>query len=97
MTSATLRSLESYSRFTELTGLNERDDDRFVSLDASFDHVRQGRLVIPKMSIEPTLQNEILHLAEMAAYFKQQLQSGKHRGILFLFSSQRAMEGFTSY
>ncbi|WGM02781.1 ATP-dependent DNA helicase DinG [Arsenophonus nasoniae] len=94
VTSATLRSLESYSRFTELTGLNERDDDRFVSLDASFDHVRQGRLVIPKMSIEPTLQNEILHLAEMAAYFKQQLQSGKHRGILFLFSSQRAMEGF---
>lgn len=30
----------------------------------------------------------------MADYFKQQLQSGKHRGILFLFSSQRAMEGF---
>lgn len=94
VTSATLRSLDSYARFTELTGLNEREDDRFVSLEASFDHVKQGQLVIPKMSIEPTWQNEILHLAEMADYFKQQLQSGKHRGILFLFSSQRAMEGF---
>lgn len=46
------------------------------------------------MSIEPIWQNEILHLAEMADYFKQQLQSGKHRGILFLFSNQRAMESF---
>lgn len=94
VTSATLRSLDSYARFTELTGLNEREDDRFVSLEASFDHVKQGELVIPKMSIEPTLQNGILHLAEIADYFKQQLQSSKHRGILFLFSSQRAMEGF---
>lgn len=63
VTSATLRSLDSYARFTELTGLNEREDDRFVSLEASFDHVKQGQLVIPKMSIEPTWQNEILHLA----------------------------------
>lgn len=94
VTSATLRSLDSYSRFTELTRLNQADDDRFISLDASFDHVKQGRLVIPKMSFEPTLQNETLHIAEMAAYFKQQLQFGKHRGILFLFSSQRAMAGF---
>lgn len=27
---------------------------------------------------------------------KQQLQAGKHRGILFLFSRQREMDGFLS-
>ena len=57
VTSATLRSLDSYARLTELTGLNDYENDRFVTLTASFEHVKQGRLVIPKMSIEPMIQN----------------------------------------
>ena len=68
LTSATLRSLDSYARLTELTGLNDYENDCFVTLTTSFEHVKQGRLVILKMSIEPMIQNEMLHLAEMADY-----------------------------
>lgn len=34
VTSATLRSLNSYSRLQELTGLSEHSDDRFITLDS---------------------------------------------------------------
>lgn len=44
VTSATLRSLDSYARLTELTGLNDYENDHFVTLNASFEHVKQGRL-----------------------------------------------------
>ncbi|MEQ1969775.1 ATP-dependent DNA helicase DinG [Xenorhabdus nematophila] len=97
VTSATLRSLNSFSRIQELTGLNENDGDRFVTLSSPFEHVRQGRLIIPQMTQEPTIQNEMQHLEEMARYFRSQVIAGKHRGMLILFSSQRAMEGFLTF
>ncbi|WP_277850418.1 ATP-dependent DNA helicase DinG [Moellerella wisconsensis] len=97
VTSATLRSLNSYSRLQELTGLSEHSDDRFITLDSPFEHVNQGKLVIPKMINEPTIHNEAEHLKEMAAYFRSSLAQGEHRGILMLFSSQRAMEGFLTH
>ena len=95
ITSATLRSLNSFSRLQELTGLST--DDRFVALDSPFDHASQGKLVIPKMVNEPTIHNEAAHLEEMARYFRASLKQGEHRGILMLFSSQRAMEGFLTH
>ncbi|PHM74687.1 ATP-dependent DNA helicase DinG [Xenorhabdus kozodoii] len=97
VTSATLRSLNSFSRIQELTGLHEDHDDRFISLSSPFEHVRQGRLVIPQMTQEPTIQKEMLHLEEMSRYFRSQVMEGKHRGMLVLFSSQRAMEGFLTF
>ncbi|MDX7988286.1 ATP-dependent DNA helicase DinG [Xenorhabdus sp. 12] len=97
VTSATLRSLNSFSRIQELTGLHENYDDRFVALSSPFEHVRQGRLIIPCMAQEPTIQNEMQHLEEMARYFRSQVIEGKHRGMLILFSSQRAMEGFLTF
>ncbi|MDX7997727.1 ATP-dependent DNA helicase DinG [Xenorhabdus sp. Reich] len=97
VTSATLRSLNSFSRIQELTGLHENYDDRFVTLSSPFEHVRQGRLIIPQMIQEPTIQNEMQHLEEMARYFRLQVMEGKHRGMLILFSSQRAMEGFLTF
>ncbi|MCC8466620.1 ATP-dependent DNA helicase DinG [Photorhabdus bodei] len=97
VTSATLRSLNSFSRIQELTGLTEKAGDRFVALSSPFDHVRQGKLVIPKMSWEPTLHNETAHLQEMACYFRAQLLRQQHKGMLVLFSSQRAMDIFLSY
>lgn len=97
VTSATLCSLNSFSRIQELTGLHENYGDRFISLSSPFEHVRQGRLVIPQMTQEPTIQNEMQHLEEMSRYFRSQVMAGKHRGMLVLFSSQRAMEGFLTF
>ncbi|CRL59586.1 ATP-dependent DNA helicase DinG [Proteus penneri] len=94
ITSATLRSLNSYSRIQELTGLSEHFDDRFITLSSPFEHKDQGRLVIPKMRYEPTMIHEREHLKEMARYFRQSMEENNHRGQLVLFSSQRAMEGF---
>ncbi|MBT0350088.1 ATP-dependent DNA helicase DinG [Morganella morganii subsp. morganii] len=97
VTSATLRSLNSFSRLQEMTGLSEKADDRFVALDSPFDHCRQGRLVIPKMHYEPTPADEAAHIGEMARYFRSQLASGEHRGMLVLFNSQRAMDLFLTH
>ncbi|MGG4661782.1 ATP-dependent DNA helicase DinG [Providencia vermicola] len=97
ITSATLRSLNSYSRFMELTGLSEKNDDHFVTLSSPFNHVEQGKIIIPQMEYEPTITTESQHLAEMAAFFREQFTQGKHRGVLVLFSSQRAMEGFLEH
>lgn len=97
ITSATLRSLNSYSRFMELTGLSEKNDDHFVTLSSPFNHVEQGKIIIPQMEYEPTITTESQHLSEMAAFFREQFIQGKHRGVLVLFSSQRAMEGFLEH
>lgn len=94
ITSATLRSLNSYSRIQELTGLSEHFDDRFITLSSPFEHKEQGRLVIPKIRYEPTMSHEREHLKEMARYFRHSMEENNHRGQLVLFSSQRAMEGF---
>lgn len=97
VTSATLRSLNSFSRLQELSGLSERDGDRFLALDSPFNHREQGRLVIPKMRYEPLMANEAQHIAEMARFFRSALQQGEHRGLLMLFASQRAMQLFLTH
>ncbi|MEC5320829.1 ATP-dependent DNA helicase DinG [Brenneria populi subsp. brevivirga] len=94
VTSATLRSLNSFSRLQELSGLTESAGDRFLALSSPFNHREQGRLVIPKMRYEPLMENEARHIAEMARFFRAELRQGKHRGLLMLFASQRAMQLF---
>lgn len=96
LTSATLRSLNSFQRLKELSGLDEEDGDRFITLDSPFNHCQQGKLVIPKMHSEPLLENEVPHIAEMARFFRQSLAEQVHKGILVLFASQRAMQQFLS-
>ncbi len=96
LTSATLRSLNSFARLQELTGLNEQATDKFISLASPFNHPQQGRLVIPQMRYEPDFQNEAKHLAEMAQIFRHSLQLGNHRGVLVLFSSMRALQQFVT-
>ncbi|WP_413734573.1 ATP-dependent DNA helicase DinG [Sodalis sp. RH21] len=97
VTSATLRSLNSFARLQELSGLQERAGDRFVTLGSPFDHRRQGKLVIPQMRNEPVMALEAEHLAEMARFFRAQLAAGAHRGILVLFASHRAMQAFLAH
>lgn len=97
VTSATLRSLNSFQRLQEMSGLTEKVGDRFVALDSPFNHVEQGKLIIPQMRLEPMLANEVGHLAEMAHFFRAQIKEGKHKGILVLFASGRAMKQFLAY
>lgn len=97
VTSATLRSLNSFRRFSEMSGLKESSGDRFVALESPFDHLTQGKLVIPKMQFEPQLAQEAQHIAEMARYFRQQIHEKKHTGSLVLFSSGRAMQLFLTH
>lgn len=96
LTSATLRSLNSYQRLKELSGLDEEEGDRFITLDSPFNHCQQGKLVIPKMHCEPLLENEVPHIAEIARFFRHSLTQQTHKGILVLFASQRAMQQFLS-
>lgn len=96
ITSATLRSLNSFSRLQEMTGLNEKAGDRFVSLDSPFNHIEQGKLVIPQMKNEPMMANEAAHLEEMADFFRAELAKGEHKGQLVLFASNRALQQFVS-
>ncbi|WP_163304679.1 ATP-dependent DNA helicase DinG [Enterobacter ludwigii] len=97
VTSATLRSLNSFSRLQEMSGLKEKAGDRFVALDSPFNHCGQGKLVIPRMKYEPLIDNEEQHIAEMAAYFREQLESEKYPGMLVLFASGRAMQRFLEH
>lgn len=97
LTSATLRSLNSFQRLQEMSGLSEKADDRFVALDSPFNHVEQGKLIIPQMEHEPLLANELVHLAEMAHFFRHQIKLGHHKGLLVLFASNRAMQQFIAY
>lgn len=97
VTSATLRSLNSFSRLQEMSGLREKAGDRFVALDSPFNHVEQGKILIPQMRHAPLMENEAEHLAEMAAYFREQVESKAHSGMLVLFASQRAMQLFLTF
>ncbi len=97
VTSATLRSLNSFSRLQEMSGLKEKAGDRFVALDSPFNHCEQGKIVIPRMRVEPSIDNEEQHIAEMAAFFRKQVESKKHLGMLVLFASGRAMQRFLDY
>lgn len=97
VTSATLRSLNSFSRLQEMSGLKEKAGDRFVTLDSPFNHIEQGRLVIPQMRYEPLMEHEEKHIAEMAAYFREQVEKKEHSGMLVLFASNRAMQLFLTF
>ncbi|EMA4136829.1 ATP-dependent DNA helicase DinG [Cronobacter turicensis] len=97
VTSATLRSLNSFARLQEMSGLRDKAGDRFVTLDSPFNHFEQGTLVIPRLRHEPMMEHEEAHLAEMAAYFRAEYKKGEHKGMLVLFASNRAMQTFLSF
>ncbi|MDF2526128.1 MAG: dinG [Enterobacter mori] len=52
---------------------------------------------IPRMKFEPLIDNEEQHIAEMAAYFREQVESKKYPGMLVLFASGRAMQRFLEH
>ena len=97
LTSATLQSLSSFNRLQELSGLNEKVGDRFVALGSPFNHVEQGKLIIPQMRYEPVMAHEAQHIAEMAHFFRQQVKADQHKGMLVLFASNRAMQLFLTH
>ncbi|WP_336817879.1 ATP-dependent DNA helicase DinG [Cedecea sp. MMO-103] len=97
VTSATLRSLNRFDRLQEMSGLREKAGDRFIHLDSPFNHIEQGKIVIPKMRFEPLMEHEAQHIAEMAAFFRAQLAQGEHKAMLVLFASGRAMQQFLTH
>ena len=97
ITSATLRSLNRFDRLQEMSGLSEKAGDRFIALDSPFNHVEQGKIVIPNMRFEPVMAHEAEHIAEMAAFFRAELTKGEHKAMLVLFASGRAMQLFLSH
>jgi len=97
VTSATLRSLNRFDRLQEMSGLREKAGDRFIHLDSPFNHIEQGKIVIPKMRVEPLMEHEAQHIAEMAAFFRAQLALGEHKAMLVLFASGRAMQQFLTH
>ena len=97
ITSATLRSLNRFDRLQEMSGLAEKAGDRFIALDSPFNHVEQGKIVIPAMRFEPVMAHEAEHIAEMAAFFRAELTKGEHKAMLVLFASARAMQQFLTH
>lgn len=97
VTSATLRSLNRFDRLQEMSGLSEKAGDRFIALDSPFNHVEQGKIVIPQMRFEPVMANENDHIAEMAAFFRAEIVKGEHKAMLVLFASGRAMQQFLTH
>jgi ATP-dependent DNA helicase DinG len=49
------------------------------------------------MKYEPLMEHEEQHIAEMATYFREQLESKAHKGMLVLFASGRAMQLFLTF
>ncbi len=47
VTSATLRSLNSFSRLQEMSGLKEKAGDRFVALDSPLTTANRAKLLFP--------------------------------------------------
>ncbi len=64
-----------------MSGLKEKAGDRFVALD-SLTTTNTGKIVIPRMRVEPSIDNEEQHIAEMAAFFRKQVESKKHLGMV---------------
>lgn len=95
-----LRNLAFAEQFFAFAGdeWSERESGRpFCGAGFPFNHCEQGKIVIPRMRVEPSIDNEEQHIAEMAAFFRKQVESKKHLGMLVLFASGRAMQRFLDY
>lgn len=93
LTSATLRSLNSFRRLSEMSGLNEAAGDRFIALDSPFDHVTQGKLVIPKCSTNHKLARKLCILPKWPVTSASRLKKKAHRqsGIVFQWPGNAAI------
>lgn len=62
VTSATLRSLNSFSRLQEMSGLKEKAGDRFVALDSPLTTVNRAKLLFPgcALSLPSTTKSSTL-------------------------------------
>ncbi|MFC0180571.1 ATP-dependent DNA helicase DinG [Thorsellia kenyensis] len=94
ITSATLRSLNSFHRIEDQTGLNPEAKDQFIALSSPFAHHKQGKIIIPNMKTSPVMEDEEKHLQEMLRFFNYQYEESGHKAFLVLFNSQRAMKRF---
>jgi ATP-dependent DNA helicase DinG len=80
ITSATLRSLNSFARLQEMSGLSEKAGDRFRHPVFAVQPRCAGQDCHPEDALEPVMANEAAHLEEMARFFRTELAKAANTG-----------------
>lgn len=89
LTSATLRSLNSFDMLLSATGLNRFSAVTCIALSSPFNLQEQAKLVIPSMKTDP--KDSIKHTQEITALLPKIINIEEGSGTLVLFSSRKQM------
>ena len=89
LTSATLRSLNSFDLLLRQTGLVWLPDTETLALDSPFDFPKQGELYIPPLSASPKQPAE--HTAAVIEWLPKLVSAAEPVGTLVLFTSRKQM------
>ncbi|MGE8356483.1 MAG: ATP-dependent DNA helicase DinG [Microvirgula sp.] len=90
LTSATLRSLNSFDLLLRQTGLVWLPETSTLALDSPFDFAHQGELYLPPLAVSP--KDAAGHTAEIVKWLPRLVDLSQPNGTLMLFSSRRQME-----
>ncbi len=89
LTSATLRSLNSFDMLLAATGLNHFAAVTCIALASPFNLQEQARLIIPAMQFDP--KDSLKHTQEITGLLPKLIQIEGGHGTLVLFSSKKQM------
>ncbi|MGF6147372.1 Probable ATP-dependent helicase dinG homolog [Kingella potus] len=89
LTSATLRSLGSFSLLLRQTGLTRLPDTETLALESPFDFAAQGELYIPPLSASPKQPAE--HTDAVVEWLPKLISPAEPVGTLVLFTSRKQM------
>lgn len=89
LTSATLRSLNSFDLFLKQTGLNFFPKTTTLALESPFDFATQGELYLPNFSASP--KDATAHTLEIVEWLPKLIDINEGVGSLVLFSSRKQM------
>lgn len=89
LTSATLRSLNSFDLFLKQTGLNFFPKTTTLALDSPFDFTTQGELYLPNFLASP--KDATAHTLEIVEWLPKLINIEEGVGTLVLFSSRKQM------
>ncbi|MBN3859364.1 ATP-dependent DNA helicase DinG [Neisseriaceae bacterium PsAf] len=89
LTSATLKSVNSFDLILSQTGLNQLPNVQTLTLDSPFDFEQQAELYLPEFINTPKQAH--LHTQEIIAWFPKLVSLEHAIGTLVLFSSRKQM------
>jgi len=88
LTSATLRTLGTFSHVVRRLGLSEKDGTQCLAIDSPYDLARQGEIVVPACATDP--KDDARHTdAVLESVIRD---SSSSAGTLVLFSSRKQMQ-----